>query len=141
MWLKWILIVFVLLGGSCSNDDEPTPADCNDVACTQIFEIIGVSVKNASGVDIPLDRFKVIDTKTGENITLVTNEEDFEAYKNDGFYPIFSDVYRIQYQNKSTTIRFTGFSSDKVIVNEEFEVGADCCHVRLISGNKAIVIE
>lgn len=142
MYQKLILVLITIFIASCSNDNGTKEQDCSEpIACTQNFVIIGVSVKDASGVNIPLDSFKVVDITTGKNITLVSNEEDFEGYKMDSFYPIFNDTYRIDYQNKISTIAFTGYSSDKVVVNEEFEVGADCCHVRLISGNTAIVIE
>lgn len=142
MYQKLILVLITFFIASCSNDDKTKKQDCSEpTPCTQNFVTISVSVKDASGVDIPLDSFKVVDTKTGEDITLVNNQEDFEGYKQDGFYPIFSDAYRLDYLNKTTTIAFTGYSSDKVVVNEEFEVGADCCHVLLISGNTAIVIQ
>lgn len=142
MVYKFIVTALFIFAASCSNTDDTIFQECSTpIACTQNFVIISVTVKDASGVAIPLDSFKVVDTKTGEDITLVENTADFETYTKDGFYPIFSDAYRLDYQNKTTTIAFTGYQSDNEVVRETFEVGADCCHVLLISGNTDIVID
>lgn len=139
MWPKVTLFLFILLHLGCTTDNDKE--DCNSVACTLNFVTIGVSVKNTSGGAVPLDSFKVTDTASGTDLTLVANDQEFEDYKNNGFYPIFSDAYRLQYQNKSTTISFKGFIGNDIVVTEEFVVGADCCHVSLISGTTDIVID
>ncbi|MDO1512749.1 hypothetical protein Q2T41_08790 [Maribacter confluentis] len=142
MVYKFLSFAFFIFIASCSNTDDTVKEDCNEnTVCTQNFVTIGVTVKDASGVNVPLDRFKVVDTKTDEDITLVQNQEEFEDYAKDGYYPIFSDAYRLDYQNQTTTIAFIGYNADKEIVNEEFTVGADCCHVLLISGNTDIIID
>ena len=65
-----------------------------------------------------------------------------EEYHNDqGIYPLISDAHRIQYQNKTTTLTFKGYINDELVVNQEFKVGADCCHVSLITGNREIVLD
>ena len=39
------------------------------------------------------------------------------------------------------TITFKGYISNEEVINEEFVVGADCCHVSLISGNTEIILD
>ncbi len=141
MFKKLILVFMTVFMVGCTNDDGPKPIDCSAVFCTEEFVTLVVSVTDASGVAIPLDSFEVIDLDTGENLTLESNAQEFETYREQGTYPIFSDTYRIQYQNTKTTISFNGYIASNEVVNESFVVGADCCHVQLISGNTHIIID
>ena len=125
----------------CANNDGPKLPDCGISFCTQNFVILFANVTDTSGVAIPLDNFEVVDIETGENLTLDSSAQEFKTYREKGTYPIFSDTYRIQYQNTKTTISFKGYISSNEVVNESFVVGADCCHVQLISGNTDIIID
>ncbi len=127
---------------ACSNDIEKSKEDCGEnTFCTENYVTIGVTIKDNSGVKIVLDSYKVIDMATKEDLTLPYSNEEFENYRNTGYYPIFSDAYRVQYQNSKTTISFIGYISENEVITEEFIVGADCCHVSLISGNTEIVLD
>ncbi len=141
MFEKLVLTFMTLLFVGCTSDDSPKPPDCSTTICTQNFVTLFVTISDASGVAIPLDSYKVVDTQTGEDITLTTGAEEFETFRDQGTYPILNDAYRMQYQNTNTTISFTGFISGEEVVSERFVVGADCCHVQLISGNTAIIID
>jgi hypothetical protein len=58
-----------------------------------------------------------------------------------GIYVIFNDSYREAFQNISTDLKFIGVKDSKEVVSADFIVGADCCHVKLISGNRNIIVE
>jgi hypothetical protein len=141
MFEKLILVFMTIFIVGCTNDDGPKPIDCSLRPCTQNFVTIFANVTDASGIAIPLDSFEVIDIDTGENLTLDSNAQEYENYRQQGTYPIFSDTYLVQYQNTNTTISFKGSISGNQVVNESFVVGADCCHVQLISGNTDIIID
>jgi len=92
-------------------------------------------------VDLPVGRYEVIDNDTGVNLANDFNDEEYLYFKEQGLYPIFSDVHRVQYQNSTASISFKGFISENEVVTENYVVGADCCHVRLISGNTEIILD
>lgn len=130
---------FFLMTCSDKAEPEPEPIDCSTAICTLNFVTITVSVEDATGDAVSLDNFEVIDTATGENLAESTTAEEY--HNDQGIYPIISDVYRTKYQNKTATLLFNGFIGDEQVVNEEFEIGADCCHVSLIAGNRTIVLD
>ena len=133
-----VLISFFIV--ACSKKEGTSEQDCNMVACTEVFITITVSVKDASGVAIPLDNYEVIVNDSGKNLVEDFNNDEYQYYKEQGLYPILSDAHRIQLQNSTATITFNGFISENEVVSEEYVVGADCCHVRLISGNTEIIL-
>jgi hypothetical protein len=141
MWSKSFLILLVFLQFGCTNEDNSTVRDCEAVACTLNFVTLSVTVKDASGIKIPLDRFRVIVVDSGEDLTLDLDSNTYGNFSDSGFYPIFNDSYRSKYQNKSATIEFRGFIADKAVVTSQFKVGADCCHVLLLPGNTDIVLD
>ncbi|MCK5441122.1 MAG: hypothetical protein KAJ23_04450 [Maribacter sp.] len=115
--------------------------DCSDIACTEQFVTINVSVKDGAGVAIPLDRFEVTILGTQEDITREVSNEELELFRNNGSYPLFGDEFSGRYQNGIVEIVFKGFIGDSEVVSENYKVGADCCHVLLISGDLDIIIE
>mgnify|MGYP005997399751 CR=1 FL=1 len=139
MFAKIIVAFLSLILVACNNNDDAEQQDCSEAICTHNFVTITVSVKDEAGDAVVLDSFEVIDTATGENLA---KDISTEEYHNDqGIYPLISDAHRIQYQNKTTTLTFKGYINDELVVNQEFEVGADCCHVSLITGNREIVLD
>ncbi len=134
------LFFVALLSLGCSDDDNGTK-DCRIVLCTEDFRTVAVSVKDGSGVVVPLDRFEVVNSATGEDITPVIDQREMEQLRLEGSYPIFTDARSKEYRNKSLKVRFTGFISEKEVVRAEFVVGADCCHVKLLEGDPNIVID
>ena len=133
-----ILSIFLV---ACNDKDELTQIDCSLTICTEVFVTITVSVKNASGEAIRFDSYEVIDVDSGKNLTDNFNEEENQYLKEQGLYPILSDTYRVKYQNSTATVTFKGYNSNEEVINEEFVVSADCCHVSLISGNTEIILD
>lgn len=139
-FLTMVYMAFFIL--ACSKDNKKSKENCGvNTVCTQNYVTIGVTIEDTSSVKIVLDSYKVIDITTKEDLTIPYSREEFENYRDTGYYPIFSDAYRVQYQNSKVTISFIGYISDNEVVTEEFIVGADCCHVSLFSGNTKIVLD
>ncbi len=132
----YLSLIIILLG--CTNEDK---SDCSDVACTEEFKTITISVKDSNGKPIALNRFKVIILDSGSDITRSVNDTEFELMKQIGVYPLFGDENRGEYENKELEINFKGFIDNQEIVNSNYIVGADCCHVHLIEGNADIRLE
>ncbi|SIQ00064.1 hypothetical protein [Maribacter ulvicola] len=139
MFAKISLIILSIFLVTC-NDTIELP-DCSTTICTLNFVTITVRVKDASGEAVILDNYQVIDSKTGENLATNFNGEEYEYSKKQGVYPILSDANRSQYQNKSATLTFKGHINNEEVINEAYEVSADCCHVSLITGNTEITLD
>ncbi|WP_300024206.1 hypothetical protein [uncultured Maribacter sp.] len=142
MFAKILFVFLSIFLVACNDkDDAMEQQDCSTAICTLNFVTITVSVKDASGEAIALSSYEVIDTETGENIASDFNGDEYQYYKEQGLYPILSDANRSQYQNLTATLTFKGFIDNEAIINETYEVGADCCHVSLIEGETTIVLE
>lgn len=141
MFAKITLVFLSIFLVACNDKDDSSRQDCSMTPCTQNFVTITVSVKDVSGKAIVLDSYEVIDTQTGENLATDFNGEEYQYSKEQGVYPILSDANRLEYQNKTATLTFKGYISNEEVINETYEVSADCCHVSLISGNTEIVLE
>lgn len=142
MHIPFVLFSFLVLLVNCSDDDGGLErSDCNEVVCTLQFVTLNVSVRDASSVVIPLDAFEVVITATGEDITREVSGQEFENFRQNGTYPLFGDEFAERYKNKTEVINFKGFIEGTEVVNSNYKVGADCCHVLLIDGNLNITVD
>lgn len=133
--LSFLPVIFLLQACIDSKGDS----DCTDVACTEIFSYLTVKVVDSESRPVTLDSYKVILTDEGTDITPDNSDSDFFGEK--GTYIVFSDKYADEYQNKTTVIQFIGLIDSEEVVWSEFTVGADCCHVKMITENTTIKIE
>lgn len=134
---KFFTYIFLLLLLGCNGDKS----DCADTFCTENFVTITVFINDTSDNPVALDRFEVLIIESGIDITRIVNESEFEIMKQYGTYPLFGDEYQQSYVNTEVQVNFKGIINNQVIVNENFTVGADCCHVNLISGNTNIIVD
>ncbi|MDP5061184.1 MAG: hypothetical protein NWP64_04630 [Maribacter sp.] len=142
MFAKMTLVFLSIFLVACNDkDDAIKQQDCSTAICTLNFVTITVSVKDPAGEAIALDSYEVIDTATKEDLAADLNGEEYQYLKEQGFYPIISDANRVQYQNATATLTFKGYIDNQEVIKQDYEVGADCCHVSLITGNTEIVLE
>lgn len=135
--MKKMLFIFsfayIFLG--CKSDD------CSDIFCTQEFVTINISIKNQSNNPVSLDYFEVINLKDGSDLTREVNSAELELMQQNGTYPLFGDEHVNAYKNQKLEIQFKGFSNNQKIISQNYTVGADCCHVILISGVTELILE
>jgi hypothetical protein len=141
--LKYVLASsFFLFMTRCSDDyRDNTDPDCVAVACTQNFVTIFITVEDPSGVKIPLDSIAVTDTDTGEDLTLDISLQEFQMFREQGQYPLYDDSYKAGHRNMERLVTFTGFIDAMAVVSGNYVVAADCCHVRLVSGDQLLILE
>ena len=111
------------------------------VNCTANFASIEVIIKNGLNIPVALDSFKVVRSIDSKNVTVEFTTRDFEIMHMLGSYPITNDGYKVQLSNKRMEVVFIGSKGGKTIVNEKYTIGADQCHVRLIAGNREVIVE
>ena len=115
-----LIVVSILILISCTKDEE--------VICTMEYRYISIDVKG--GI---LDDFYTIRKYTGDTIR---NEKDNIIGNNS--YIILSDNYQNKIKNKEEIFIFKGYITDSLVVNEQFIIKADECHIDYVSGKKEI---
>lgn len=134
-----LTIIFVtLLFQSCMKGDEVN--ECSGI-CTEEFRTITIEIIDSEGNPVALDSFRVINTANGNELNLRINESEFQYLRENGTYPIFSDLFSGEFRQREITINFKGFIDEVEVVSSNYEVGADCCHVYYISGELELQIE
>ena len=129
-----LLILFFI---GCDYNDA---SDCTNQGCTELFKTIVVTVINADRNPVALDSFKVTNSENGNDLTREVTASEFEEMRENGVYPLFGDEFVNEFKNKEAEINFKGYLNNLEIVNSNYTVGADCCHVILISGEPEISI-
>ena len=115
-----LIVVSILIIISCTKDEE--------VICTMEYRYISIDVKG--GI---LDDFYTIRKYTGDTIR---NEKDNIIGNNS--YIILSDNYQNKIKNKEEIFIFKGYITDSLVVNEQYIIKADECHINYVSGKKEI---
>ena len=115
-----LIVVSILILISCTKDEE--------VICTMEYRYISIDVKG--GI---LDDFYTIRKYTGDTIR---NEKDNIIGNNS--YIILSDNYQNKIKNKEEIFIFKGYITDSLVVNEQYVIKADECHINYVSGKKEI---
>ena len=115
-----LIVVSILIIISCTKDEE--------VICTMEYRYILIDVKG--GI---LDDFYTIRKYTGDTIRY---EKDNILGNNS--YIILSDNYQNKIKNKEEIFIFKGYITDSLVVNEQYVIKADECHINYVSGKKEI---
>ncbi|MBJ6369683.1 hypothetical protein [Snuella sedimenti] len=135
-----LILVLIYVGSACNNNDETDP-NCANIACTEEFRTLTLTIKDSNDMPVALDSFKVVAVISGDDLTRETNSSELALMQQNGTYPLFGDEHANTYQNKELEVQFRGFKDDQQIVSENYVVAADCCHVFLVSGTTEVVLE
>ena len=118
--LHIIIFFTILFFISCAKEEE--------VICTMEWRYISIDVKGCV-----LDDFYTIRKYTGDTIRY---EKDNILGNNS--YIILSDNYQNKIKNKEEIFIFKGYITDSLVVNEQYVIKADECHINYVSGKKEI---
>ncbi|MGW1456648.1 hypothetical protein ACWBC2_16805 [Salegentibacter agarivorans] len=130
---RFILLVGILLFTfSCGKEEK---RECNGI-CTEEFRSISVELTNAEGNPVVLDSIALRDITNNREIDLNSTEN-----AGNGFYSIFNDNLVPEYKNEEINLLFKGFQEENLILEQEYKVGADCCHIYHVSGPLEIQLD
>ena len=123
----------ILLSASTCRKPSNPGNDCDGVMCTMQFVMITVSVEDTSGNPITLDSAKTI----GPNGAVIANG----SHIGNGMYTMVDDSYQKALALKTESVVFRGFKGGRQVVEQDYLIAADCCHVSRKSGPEVVVIK
>ncbi|MFT6872984.1 MAG: hypothetical protein ACJAVN_001998 [Roseivirga sp.] len=130
--LIYSILLINLVVFSCTNEDDGMNniSDCpTDIVCTEIFVSLTFSPKDINNQPITLDSFYAQNLDNGN--TYSTENNDF-AQENS--YIVVTDAQIGEINKAGTNIRFIGLKGDEIVVQQDFMIGHDCCHVIPLNG-------
>ncbi len=133
----FLLLFSLILFTSCNNDDnEDSKTECSDVFCTLEFRSILINIKDSDGNIVKLDKSEVIDLKSKKIII----DEIYNGQTSTESYLLYNDQFQNEITNKERELIFKGYINDNEVINSNYVVASDCCHVFLVSGNLDLII-
>lgn len=115
-----IIFVSILIIISCIKHKEEI--------CTEEYRYISIDVKG--GI---LDNYYTIRNYNGDTIRY---EKD--NFNGNNTYIILGDNYQNNIKNKEEIFIFKGYINDSLVVNVQYIIKADECHINYVSGKKEI---
>lgn len=110
---------------------------CEGVACQKYWEYIQLNIRTQTGTPAYLTKVRLV-RKEDEAILYEYNVAEGYA----GFeYTLMEDSFQKTLRNKQVEVLFLGYRNDELLVNQDFVVTADCCHVIMVEGSLQIVID
>ena len=126
----FISLVALFLFQACGENRIPDPEDCPaELLCTEEFVSL-IYRPTVNGELTPLDSYYSQNLDNGNTYNFVdpTMSQLWNAYI------VISDGEFEEIQKEGTTIRFFGIRDNEVVIEEDFVVGHDCCHVIPLEG-------
>jgi len=105
-----------------------------DVICTRIFKSVIVKIVDTTTRPIQLDEAYTINVSTGETI-------HYENTGEVGYYTVLDDSYQKKMPNSTLRFQFVGMKNGERLVQEDYRITADCCHIDKLGGRDSVVIK
>lgn len=132
---KLIHLFLILILFSCNNDKN----DDKLINCTEVYSIISVKINDSESNPIILDSFETVLKNSGIEVKLDFIEEEMIKRGN---YPIFDDGQRKNFNlEEDIHLNFKGMINNEIVVNEDYIVSSDECHVYLVEGVNHLIID
>ncbi|OEK05131.1 hypothetical protein [Roseivirga misakiensis] len=128
----YLLLGCFLLLGCNETDDSPINnlKTCSaNQACTEIFVSLTFTPRGLNGQTISLDSFYTQNLDNGNTYSIQNSLLDQEDT-----YTVVTDNELTEINMNGTNLRFFGLIGNQIVVQQDFVVGHDCCHVTSISG-------
>jgi hypothetical protein len=155
--LRSSLLAFALTTGllSCNKDDTPAeplppgwcgvgqPCDPN-VICTEEFASVTVRIIGADSTAVGLDSFQTT-YLDGTPLTSATGQPVYNLLPTMGPGPelhatLVNDLWVAGHQNYFVPVKARGWKAGSLVFEQEYVIGADCCHVSKVDGPDVIVV-
>ncbi|WP_413977902.1 hypothetical protein [Maribacter sp. 2307UL18-2] len=132
-----LVVLSMMTQMSCDSSDDSN-AECQDAICTAVFVRIMVTITDENQNPIALDSFEVIHRENGNAIATSLTASELEGAKELGRYPLIEDG--ILGVNQELQVLFRGYINGQEVIDSDYTVGTDCCHVSVTSGDIALIL-
>ena len=105
-----------------------------DGVCTDEFRMITVQTYNAAGPVI-LDSAFTIRNSTNQKVPVQGPQAP------NGYYTVIDDSFQPIIAQSRELFTFRGFKSGAQVVNEQYEISPDKCHISKVSGKDSILVQ
>ncbi|KYG74077.1 hypothetical protein [Roseivirga spongicola] len=129
---RYILFLLTLLAFSSCGEDEISmlSAPCNqDLVCTEELRYLSYKAM-LDGKPVVLDNYYVKNLDNGN----LYQESSLNDHLDEGQYVVVSDVRLSEIKKTGTILRFFGIKNNEIVLQQDFTVGHDCCHIIPLSG-------
>lgn len=104
---------------------------CNEeLACTMEFKTVRVEINGPN-----LTSYYTLNRGTGDTIRIDQNNVPSQ-----GVYPILDDRFQSMLEGRSENFRFEGWINDSLVVQADYVIEADRCHINYVSGPLQITL-
>ena len=124
-----LYITLLLFLASCNSDD------CNNAVCTDDFRLVAVSVVDQNNMNVELDSTR----STVDNGTILVIENIEPGFEDS--YIVVDDSHMDDLPGSNNIVTFNGWKNGIEVVDQEFVITRDCCHIGKGEGPDQIVIE
>ncbi len=127
--LKALFLLGIIALVSC--EEVTDPLNCSPtIVCTEQFESFSFDLTDSDNQPILLDNFYSQNLDNGN----IYDFSDASDQLSGNTYIIITDAQRNELKQEGTTIRFFGEKDGQIIVQEDFLIGHDCCHIVPLEG-------
>ncbi len=133
-YLPSLLIGTAIAFTGCK-DENVTECDVESLVCTEIFTTVNISVTDSKSNPFQLDSIAV--TKIGSSTPLFTENPEASV---EGLYKLISDAEMESITKEGSEVNFEGFKAGVKVVDEDYKVGHNCCHVVFIQGQQDVTL-
>jgi len=96
-----------------------------------------VYVQDVVSTPVLLDSLHIKLRETNES--LPDENPDFQA--SNGYYVLVGDRSLKKLNKSGSRIRATGYKNGKIMLDENYVIGHDCCHVLKFSGKDTVTVQ
>lgn len=110
--------------------------ECENAFCTEEYSMVTISITDEMGEPVFLNDSQYRTYKKNTNKEINVNADITMSG-----YIVFSDSNMSETSKEGEIFIFEAKRNDKIFVSEEFVIGKDCCHIKLLSGKTQVFLE
>lgn len=124
-----VLMGMMLIIQGCTEDSQPLECSA-DIGCTEVFVTFTYGPTDNQGEAIILDSYYSQNLDNGQTYSFTESDNQLSP----GLYTVITDAQMDQLSSTGTGIRFVGVKNDRIVLEQDFVVGHDCCHIVPLQG-------
>jgi len=104
------------------------------------FNSIRIKTTDQKDYPVALDKYYSINLNNFRKYNFQDVQTD-EYRRKFGSYPVLTDAQMDEVNSIGRLIMFNGLKRGRLVMNETFIIGRDCCHIKLIAGKTQYKID